>query len=272
VPTGLIVLALTVVVITRVISASESAPATPETESPEQQERDYSKFKHDDPNHSRLPCLLCHRRETNSPLPTLPGSNGHLPCAGCHAQLFANSSGPMCTICHTDSQSGKLKSFPRLSSFNVTFDHARHRNVNCAICHKPARAGVAFSIPASFSAHTTCFGCHTPSAKSGEQNISSCGTCHQPGRHVRTRETAQAFRVGFSHAKHNKSEGLSCNECHRLRAEVVRGLQVSAPQPLNHHASPSAFSCMSCHNGKRAFGGDNFSACKRCHTGNAWRF
>jgi hypothetical protein len=65
---------------------------------------------------------------------------------------------------------------------------------------------------------------------------------------------------------------LSCNECHRVRAGVVRRLQVSAPQPLNHHASPGAFSCMSCHNGKRAFGGDDFSVCKRCHTGNAWHF
>jgi hypothetical protein len=47
---------------------------------------------------------------------------------------------------------------------------------------------------------------------------------------------------------------------------------VSAPQPLNHHAAPRAFSCMSCHNGKRAFGGDDFSVCNRCHTGTTWRF
>ncbi len=68
------------------------------------------------------------------------------------------------------------------------------------------------------------------------------------------------------------SEGLNCNECHRVRAGVARQLQVSAPQPLNHHASSRALSCMSCHNGKRAFGGDDFSVCKRCHTGNAWHF
>jgi hypothetical protein len=29
---------------------------------------------------------------------------------------------------------------------------------------------------------------------------------------------------------------------------------------------------MTCHNGKRAFGGDDFTSCKRCHTGPAWRF
>ena len=242
---------------------------------PQQSGTDYSKFLHSNPNHSRLPCLLCHRRETNAARPTLPGSNNHLPCAGCHAQQFANSSGPMCTICHTDAQAGKLKSFPRLSSFNMKFDHGRHArmgNVSCATCHRPSRGGVAVSIPAGFSAHTTCFGCHTANAKSGDKDISSCGVCHQPGRHRRMPTTAAAFRVGFSHAKHDRTEGLNCNECHRVRAGAARQLQVSAPQPLNHHASPRAFSCMSCHNGKRAFGGDDFSVCKRCHTGNAWHF
>jgi hypothetical protein len=29
---------------------------------------------------------------------------------------------------------------------------------------------------------------------------------------------------------------------------------------------------MSCHNGKRAFGGDDFSVCKRCHNGKKWQF
>lgn len=277
VPTGLIVLTVSAVVIVWAVSTSHSALAIPETDFPEPQEpvKDFSKFKHGNPNHARMPCLLCHKREANSPRPTLPGGNGHAPCAGCHAQQFANSASPMCTICHTDAQSGKLKAFPRLSSFNMKFDHARHVRIGgagCATCHRPSRGGVALSIPAGVNAHTTCFRCHSPGAKSGDRDISSCGVCHEPGRHVRTRETAQAFRVGFSHAKHDKSEGLTCNECHRVRAGVARRFQVSAPQALNHHASAGAFSCMSCHNGKRAFGGDDFSACKRCHTRNTWHF
>ena len=28
---------------------------------------DFSDFKHENPNHERLPCLLCHKREDNSP-------------------------------------------------------------------------------------------------------------------------------------------------------------------------------------------------------------
>ena len=233
---------------------------------------DYSKFLHNSRNHSRLPCLLCHRRETNSPLPKLPGSSGHLPCAGCHAQQFASPESPICTICHTDVKSGALKSFPRLKSFRMTFDHSLHLkmgSVGCATCHRPSRGGVAMSIPVGFNAHATCYRCHTPRAQANGRDISSCGTCHKLGGYARTPEFAQAFRVSFSHAKHQK---VTCNECHQVRAGMPQRRQVTAPEPLNHHATGRGQSCMTCHDGKRAFGGDDFTVCKRCHTGAKWRF
>src|SRR5712692_1151342 len=107
---------------------------------------DYGKFMHSSRNHSRLPCLLCHRRESNSPIPKRPGGSGHLPCAGCHAQQFSSPESPICTICHTDVKSGALKSFPRLKSFRMKFDHSLHLkmgSVSCATCHSPASGGVA---------------------------------------------------------------------------------------------------------------------------------
>jgi c(7)-type cytochrome triheme protein len=236
---------------------------------------DYSKFQHTTAYHARLPCLLCHRRETNSPRPTMPAGSNHLPCAGCHTKQFADSGNAICIICHSNAQSGALKPFPRLSSFNMQFDHARHQSlgsVKCVTCHRP-RGGAAMMIPSGLNAHTTCFQCHAPGAKSGEKDISSCGVCHQPGRFVRTRETSTAFRVGFSHEVHDQDKKLSCADCHRVRAGVAqRRLQVSAPQPLNHHAAPNVLSCMSCHNGRRAFGGDDFAVCKRCHNRNTWHF
>src|ERR1044072_4796570 len=58
---------------------------------------DYSKFPHANQAHTRSPCLLCHRRENNSPEPK---RSGHIPCAGCNTQQFAASGGPICTICH----------------------------------------------------------------------------------------------------------------------------------------------------------------------------
>ena len=230
----------------------------------------YSQFKHDNPKHARLPCLLCHRRENNSPQPTLPGKASHTPCTGCHAQQFANPASEICSICHTDAQSGKLKSFPPLRSFNVKFDHARHAaaGATCATCHRRNRNGVGLSIPARLNAHVTCFSCHTPDAQANGRNISSCSTCHQLGRFVRTSDRAAAYRVGFSHANHDASEKLACASCHRVRA----GRQVSSPLPLNHHAPAGASSCATCHNGQRAFGGDDFSVCKRCHKGSQWRF
>jgi c(7)-type cytochrome triheme protein len=202
---------------------------------------DFSRFAHTNPNHSRLPCLLCHRREDNAPKPKLPGL--------------------------------------QLRSFNVRFDHARHASgaarprAGCVACHKPSRGGVALSIPAGLGAHNTCYACHTPRAQSSAGNdISSCSTCHQLGRHRRTPETAQAFRVNFSHARHGARQRLGCSDCHSIRAGLPQGRQVSAPQPLMHHAAPRAQSCMTCHNNRRAFGGDDFTDCKRCHTGNVWHF
>lgn len=259
-------------------ASSSHASTNFEQQPPQQQMQfpeglDYSKFDHSSRNHSRLPCLLCHRRESNAAVPKRPGASQHLPCAGCHAQQFASADSPICTICHTDAKSGAVKPFPsRLMSFRTKFDHARHMSmgsVSCTTCHRPARGGAAMTIPADFNAHTTCFRCHTPRAQSGGRDISSCGTCHQLGGYARTPMMMPAFRVGFNHAKHEK---ITCNECHGVRAGQPQRRQVTTPEPLNHHATGRGQSCMTCHNGKRAFGGDDFTSCKRCHTGPAWRF
>lgn len=251
-----------------VLSEGEPAAAEPQT--------DYSRFTHANPQHARLPCLLCHQRADNSPRPVR--SAGHTPCSGCHTQQFADASSPICTICHANPPSPVVKPFPRLRSFNVLFDHARHARgaarprSDCSACHRPqGRGGVALSIPAGFGAHTTCFQCHTPNAQSGGRDISSCNTCHRLGSYRRTPETAPAFRVNFGHAEHTR-KGLGCAECHTLRAGAGQGRQVTSPQPLMHHANARAQSCMTCHNGRRAFGGDDFSDCKKCHEGNTWHF
>ena len=237
---------------------------------PTPQGLDFSKFGHTNPQHARLPCLLCHQRTDNSARLRRPG---HTPCAGCHTQQFADQSNPICTICHTQPPSPALKGFPPLRSFNVRFDHATHARTraNCATCHRPSRRGVALSIPRGTSAHTTCFQCHTPRAQAGGRDISSCGACHRVGGYSRTPETAAAYGVNFSHAAHT-SKGVSCAECHRVRAGQPQRRQVTSPSPLMHHAAPGAQSCMTCHNDKRAFGGDDFKDCTRCHRGNAWRF
>ena len=256
--------------------APEAARATETEAAPagaavaQKAEPDYSKFAHSSGAHSRLPCATCHRASGSAPQATRPG---HRPCAGCHSQKFAALSGPICTICHKteEPRDGALKPGPRLASFGVRFDHARHASANCTSCHKAASRGVALTVPSGATAHATCYQCHKPGAPADGQIGAACSTCHAPGRAGRATMTAKAYRVNFSHAAHGAKAKLSCADCHRPRAGAGRD-QMSEPQPLMHHASASAQSCMTCHSGKRAFGGDDFADCKRCHTGPTFRF
>jgi c(7)-type cytochrome triheme protein len=256
-------------------SEGRANSALPSEPPPASQGADYSRFTHNNAQHARLPCLLCHRREDNSPRPIR--SIGHTPCAGCHTQQFADTANPICTICHANPASSAVKPFPSLRSFNVKFDHATHARggarpaSNCAACHRPARRGAALSIPSGFAAHTTCYQCHSSRAQVDGRDISSCSTCHLVGGYRRTPESASAYRVGFSHAAHTR-RNLSCADCHTVRAGAPQGQQVISPQPLMHHANPRARSCMSCHDNRRAFGGDDFTDCARCHKGAAWHF
>ena len=233
----------------------------------EPQEKDYSHFTHTNALHARLPCLLCHRRDSNSPRISFPGKSGHLPCAGCHAAQFSDNTSPICTICHTATG---MKRFPGLKSFGFRFDHSRHTRVNCAVCHKTeGRGGVARSIPSGPSAHLTCFQCHTSRSPG---TMSSCSTCHQPGRLVRTSEWSVAYRKSFSHTKHLSGNSMNCVMCHTLRSGAGRGKQMSAPLVTMHFAPERGLSCGGCHNGKRAFGPDDFANCKRCHSPKTFKF
>ncbi|MGB7208517.1 MAG: cytochrome c3 family protein [Pyrinomonadaceae bacterium] len=252
-----------------VVGFSGENGSVPESEpvmATEVQDKDYSRFTHSNDFHSRLPCLLCHRRDDNSARIGFPGKSGHLPCAGCHALQFSDNMSPICTICHT---STGMKRFPGLRSFGVKFVHSKHMRTNCVTCHKPQGRGVAKSIPSGPSAHTTCFQCHSSKTSFA---MSSCGTCHQPGRLIRTSESAIAFRKGFSHAKHSGNKTSNCTTCHTIRAGSARGKQVTAPLASMHFAPAGSQSCGGCHNGKRAFGPDDFVNCKRCHQANTFKF
>lgn len=231
--------------------------------------QDYSRFQHSNPMHARMPCLLCHKREDNSAAPKL---SGHVPCSGCHTEQFADSGSQICTVCHTNAQTGATKRFPGLRSFNVRFDHARHlRQTNCATCHKPSRRGVALSVPTGVGAHNTCYQCHGPQTEIGGRNIGSCGTCHQAGRPSKNSDWAPAFARNFNHAEH-RVQNLNCSSCHTVKAGMPRGRQVSAPAASMHFAGSRTQSCAACHNNKRAFGGNDFTDCKRCHQGATFKF
>ena len=242
---------------------------------------DYSKFLHASQRHASQSCTSCHERTDNVATPKFPG---HRACTGCHLGQFTTPAIPMCLICHTDTGSPKppLRAFPASfkESFNVNFDHAQHlkgaaRPQNgCSGCHTTAISrGSALSIPANLAAHNVCYTCHTPSSKSSDgREIASCGVCHNVRRYSPTSPNARAYRLSFSHAKHGSHERLTCTDCHSVTAAQPQGRQVSSPTAAVHFPGSRGTSCASCHNGKKAFGGDlAFKDCRRCHTSTTFR-
>ncbi|MEZ5308011.1 MAG: cytochrome c3 family protein [Pyrinomonadaceae bacterium] len=223
---------------------------------------DFSKFKHSNEEHLRLPCSLCHVREDNSATPKFAK---HETCSGCHKEQFEDKKSTICSICHTDAESGAMKGFGGLKSFNASFDHAKHtRSANCTECHRPTKGSVSFSIPTRSNSHATCFQCHSAGKEIGGKDISSCQTCHSPGNPPPAVPTGgKAFSLGFSHAFHK----MACTSCHSVKAGASRGRQISSITPAMHFPKNKAQSCAACHNNQRAFGGDDFADCKRCHKG-----
>ena len=244
-------------------------------------EVDYSKFLHNSQRHASLGCNSCHQRSDNSSTPKFPG---HSACTGCHLGQFTTPKIPMCVICHTDVSGNRpaLRNFPASfkEGFNVNFDHAQHLTerakpkAGCNGCHAGlVNRGFGLSIPSNLKAHDICYSCHTPESKSSAgKEMASCGVCHSQKRYTPTSANSRVFRFAFSHARHGARQRLGCTDCHRVTAGLRQTRQVSSPLARQHFPSARSQNCSSCHNGKRAFGGDlGFSACKRCHKGSTFR-
>jgi len=235
-----------------------------------------TRFSHSVAKHAEVACDSCHQRGGGDVQPRLPG---HKACTDCHITEFTTPASPLCLNCHTNVESNNppLKAFPGLTDFGMRFDHARHMSGDakpekgCASCHLPARRGVGLSIPAGFAAHENCYQCHTPNAQAGGRSISTCSLCHAQGSYSRPSTGSRAYNVSFSHATHGRRQGLNCADCHNLRAGAAQRLQVTATRPLQHFGSGRAQTCMTCHNGRRAFGDQNFNECAKCHKGTTFR-
>lgn len=243
---------------------------------------DYTNFKHTSQRHASLACTSCHERAgDNSATPRFPG---HKACTACHLAQFVTPNVPMCVICHADVNSSNppLKSFPSKfkESFNVKFDHAQHMTGSarpqngCSACHgRLGGRAAALGIPTGISAHNQCYICHTPSSKSsGGREMASCGVCHDERPFSRTSTNARSFRFSFSHAKHSSAQRLACSDCHLLSAGLPQSRQVGSPSATEHFPAARGMTCLTCHNGKRSFGGDlAFKDCRRCHSGGSFR-
>lgn len=231
----------------------------------------FSKFNHSIDEHKQFECVSCHRREAKAK--TLEFA-GHDSCVGCHLSQFTNpgEKPAMCAICHDkmDVTPPTMKAFPAkfVEGFNMKFDHAAHERgegrpaAGCAHCHSPSGPGQ--TIQSGIDTHNNCYACHTPETK-----IGSCATCHALGPYNRTLQSEYNFKAIFRHGDHTARQGVSCNECHNVIAGAPNSRQVTNIRILQHLTSPGN-NCLECHNGRRAFTGNNpfdVNSCTRCHKG-----
>jgi len=224
----------------------------------------FEKFSHKIKEHEKFECASCHRREGRSLDMEFAG---HDSCVGCHLSQWTDpemmEKGKIfCGICHTAAPPDMLE-FPKKfkEGFNMKFDHGDHDSGagrpgdGCASCHRPAGPGK--TIPSGFQAHNNCYGCHT-----AESKIGSCSVCHALAPYNRTLPSEYNFRYIFRHGDHNSA---SCNECHKVSNGAPQGRQVSSIAIKQHFSSGN---CAQCHNGRRAFSGNdptNVASCSRCH-------
>lgn len=207
--------------------------------------------------HSGLNCNSCHNSLSASKMSVITvgmHAGAANSCASCHnnQRAFGANDFTDCRKCH--------EQVANTSSFGVRFNHANHTKANCVTCHKSGGNGLNFSVPNGQNAHTTCFQCHSPMKDRGSFSTSKCFQCHQAGS---TNQLAASIQVKGGIFNHTKHRGMSCNACHK-----IGGNGVSEPTIAMHKAGKGSFSCATCHNNQKAFGGDDFTDCKRCHVNN----
>ncbi len=234
----------------------------------------FANFSHIIDDHKTFECISCHRREGKQR--ELEFAE-HESCVGCHMNQFIDSNvtdenRAFCAICHENvgSNDPPMRSFPTEfnEGFNMRFEHAAHDNgegrpaQGCAFCHSPA--GAAQTIPSGIDTHNNCYTCHT-----SESKIGNCNVCHEIAPYRRTLASQYNFKAIFRHSDHTVRQGVSCSECHSIVAKAPQGRQVTNISVLQHRTTPGN-NCLQCHNGSRAFHGNDITqpnTCIRCHTG-----
>ena len=251
------------------ISVPLTSAETPEPIAIRTSDSTFKEFSHAIPEHKEFECISCHRREGKSRELEFAG---HESCVGCHMGQFidnsvTNENRAMCAICHSslDSNQPPMNAFPAKfkEGFNMRFDHAAHERGEgrpgngCAFCHSPSGPGQ--TIPAGIETHNNCYTCHTPDSK-----VASCSVCHELAPYRRTTMSQYNFRGIFTHGDHR---GVGCSDCHNVIPDAPQGRQVTNIAIRQHLTSPGN-NCLMCHNGRRAFTGNdplNITSCARCH-------
>jgi len=274
---ALLLLGTVVFVVSCIQQAARTPPAITSSERPEPvaqkaSDSNFDKFSHTVPEHKEFDCIACHRREGKQRELEFAG---HESCVGCHLNQFIDNTvtdenRAFCAICHENVESNDppMRAFPAKfkEGFNMKFEHGAHDSgagrpaQGCAFCHQPA--GAAQTIPSGIDTHNNCYTCHTP-----ESQIGSCNVCHEIAPYRRTLVSQYNFKAIFRHSDHTARQGVNCNECHRVVNGAPQGRQVTNIAILQHRTTPGN-NCLQCHNGRRAFSGNDLTrpqTCAQCH-------
>ena len=184
-------------------------------------------------------------------------------CTNCHGVHSWTLKGANCLDCHgAFVDSSRVIQVTDIAGV-TTFNHAPHRNLECALCHRSEQQHAEIVLRSS----ADCAACHHEG-----RSATACETCHTKRDLVFSRREAvpvalsvwnepQSRDLPFPHAKHN---GVLCNACHAKGGE--RAQADCAKCHESHHAADAP--CTICHAAPRAGAHDadvHETECTDCH-------
>lgn len=213
--------------------------------------------------HARVDCARCHRNAGAPPKDALRFTGlAHDRCTDCHRDPHATRLGASCEGCHTTAGWTAVAA--------SAFDHdrtrfplrGRHRQADCAACHKPGR-------PRSPLPHERCADCHEDrhgAAANGRPRLLACEQCHgeegwRPSTFTLARHEQAGYRLEGAHL------AVPCDGCHRPRGARSAGAAAAIRLALPHAA------CTDCHADPHRGRLGRFAGaagCASCHAVQGW--
>ena len=203
-------------------------------------------------------------------------------CFNCHQPHVWALDGKNCRSCHA-AFVDSVGAIPVTAVAGVkTFEHGRHRDVECASCHRSDRQHAEMALTAA----SDCSSCHHESRRD-----TPCSSCHAPrevafSRNVQVSmvlsvwDSPRTRTLTFPHGKHARGECSSCHETggaagkaecalcheghHRAGADCTQCH--AAPPSQAHDISVHGADCTDCHEkGPVRSAEEPRSFCLTCH-------
>ena len=224
----------------------------------------------------------CHPRAWTESVFHRLDANVFVKCTNCHGVHVWTVEGTNCRDCHgAFADSSRSLAVTGVSGVK-TFNHAPHRNLDCAICHRSETRHAELAIHSA----ADCSSCHHEARRD-----TPCETCHAKRELAFSRVTPLSLalsvwdgprsrNVPFDHARHAT---LACASCHEKGGQAARADCASCheahhapdadcarchgtPPPGAHEAEVHEAECTDCHaKGPRRAQPDTRSLCLSCH-------